>query len=41
MLDSIMKMLRKSPFRCRGCSRRFYRQDNSEPQSGVDEGEET
>src|SRR5471030_96810 len=41
MLDSIMKMARKSPFRCRGCSRRFYRRDKPEPQSGVDEGKET
>src|SRR5471032_2883476 len=41
VLDNIMKMVRKSPFRCRGCSRRFYRRDKPEPQSGVDEGKET
>ena len=40
MLDNIMKMLRKSPFRCRGCSRRFYRYDDTKPQSGADEEKE-
>jgi hypothetical protein len=38
MMDGIMKMLRKWPFRCRGCSRRFYRSSKFQP--GVDQEKE-
>jgi hypothetical protein len=40
MWDSIMQMLRKSPFRCRGCRRRFYSRGNSKPQPGMDDEKE-
>lgn len=44
-LDSIMAKLRRTPFRCRGCSNRFYvyipreKDDVQEPEEGIENPE--
>ena len=40
MLDMLMEMFGKRPYRCRGCRRRFYRPDDSGGDGQAAESEE-
>jgi DNA-directed RNA polymerase subunit RPC12/RpoP len=40
ILDNIMTMFRRSPYRCRNCRRRFFILDSSKPEPAVEEKEE-